>query len=67
MIVVGLALFSTLSTHSVAESETQPHFVVIKTLLKVFDNKTVTGFSDPLSTFKFLLSVINYCHKALCL
>ena len=35
MTVVGLALFSTLSTHSVAESETQPHFVVIKTLLKV--------------------------------
>ena len=39
MIVVVLALFSTLSTHSVAESETQPHFVVIKALLKVLTIK----------------------------
>ena len=35
IIVVGLALFSTLKTHSAAELETLPHFVVIKAVLKV--------------------------------
>ena len=39
IIVVGLVLFSTLKTHSAAELETLPHFVVIKAVLKVLTIK----------------------------
>ena len=39
MIVVGQALFSTLSTTLATESKTLSHFVVIKTLLKVLTIK----------------------------
>ena len=38
-IKVGLALFSTLSTHSEAKSETLPHFFIIKTLFEVLTIK----------------------------
>ena len=58
MIVVGLALFMTLSTQSVAESETQPNFVVIKTLLKVLTIKLWRGF-------RIHFQLLNSCFQLL--
>ena len=51
MIVVGLALFSTLSAHSVEESEPLPHFDIVKTLLEALAIKQcdrVSGYTFKL-------------------
>ena len=48
MIVARLALTLTLDTHSQAEQETRPHFVIIKTLFEVLTTKQcgmVSGFT----------------------
>ena len=50
-IKVGLALFSTLSTHSEPKSETLPHFFIIKTLFEVLTIKQCGMVSG--SNFKF--------------
>ena len=51
MIVAGLALTLTLDTHSQAESETLPHFVIIKTLFEILTTKQCDMVSG--STFNF--------------